>query len=67
MPHKETRRPAYEGEYWLILPPGIALTSRLDVADCQAAMFEWAESFDTKDWDRLSKCIAPTLYVSLRL
>lgn len=39
----------------------------LDVIDCQAALFEWAESFDSKDWDRLSKCIAPTLYVGLYL
>ncbi|KAG6007655.1 hypothetical protein E4U21_005736 [Claviceps maximensis] len=33
---------------------------------CQAALFEWAESYDTKDWDRLSKCIAPTLHVDYR-
>ncbi|KAK1035947.1 hypothetical protein LTR74_018867, partial [Friedmanniomyces endolithicus] len=34
-----------------------------DTVACQAAAFEWAESFDTKDWERLSRCIAPTLYV----
>ncbi|KAG6015408.1 hypothetical protein E4U41_004638 [Claviceps citrina] len=34
---------------------------------CQAALFEWAESYDSKDWDRLSKCIAPTLYIDYRL
>ncbi|KAK3629215.1 hypothetical protein LTR56_005091 [Elasticomyces elasticus] len=33
---------------------------------CQSALFEWAESFDTKDWERLSQCIAPTLYVDYR-
>ena len=38
-----------------------------DVLQCQEALFEWAESFDTKDWDRLGKCIAPTLYVSFRV
>jgi scytalone dehydratase len=32
---------------------------------CQAACFEWADSYDSKDWERLSKCIAPTLRVSL--
>ncbi|KAK4234365.1 Scytalone dehydratase [Achaetomium macrosporum] len=37
-----------------------------DVLGCQAAFFELAESFDTKDWDRLAQCIAPTLYVDYR-
>jgi hypothetical protein len=37
---------------------------RLDVLGCQAACFEWADSYDSKDWERLSKCIAPTLKVS---
>jgi Scytalone dehydratase len=27
------------------------------------ALFEWADSYDAKDWDRLSRCIAPTLRV----
>ena len=29
-------------------------------------MYEWAESFDTKDWNRLAKCLAPTLYLDYR-
>ncbi|KAI3545139.1 scytalone dehydratase [Colletotrichum abscissum] len=37
-----------------------------DVSGCEAALFEWAESYDTKDWDRLAKCIAPTLYIDYR-
>ncbi|KAJ9142408.1 Scytalone dehydratase [Pleurostoma richardsiae] len=37
-----------------------------DVLGCQTALYEWAESYDTKDWDRLSKCIAPTLYIDYR-
>jgi hypothetical protein len=37
----------------------------LDVLGCQAAAFEWAESFDSKDWDRLFKCLAPTLHVGV--
>ncbi|KAK3681345.1 Scytalone dehydratase [Podospora appendiculata] len=37
-----------------------------DIISCQGAIFEWAESFDTKDWDRLAKCIAPTLYIDYR-
>ena len=35
----------------------------IDIFGCQAALFEWAESYDSKDWDRLSKCIAPVLRV----
>jgi scytalone dehydratase len=31
-----------------------------------SAAFEWADSYDTKDWDRLSRCIAPTLRVDYR-
>ncbi|KAK8064119.1 hypothetical protein PG996_008771 [Apiospora saccharicola] len=37
-----------------------------DVIGCQAALFEWAESFDTKDWDRLRSNLAPTLRVDYR-
>ena len=38
-----------------------------DVLGCQAALYEWAESYDTKDWNRLSRCIAPELRVSIIL
>lgn len=31
---------------------------------CEAVLYEWVESYDSKDWDRLGKCIAPTLRVS---
>ncbi|KAF2238269.1 putative scytalone dehydratase [Viridothelium virens] len=37
-----------------------------DILGCQATLYEWAESYDTKDWDRLSKCIAPTLRIDYR-
>jgi len=30
------------------------------------ALFEWADSYDSKNWDRLRKCIAPTLRVDYR-
>lgn len=33
---------------------------------CMAAVFEWAESYDSKDWARLRKCIAPTLRIDYR-
>ncbi len=44
---------------------GYLLTHQKEVLGCQAALYEWAESYDTKDRDRLSKCIAPTLRVGL--
>ena len=37
----------------------------LDVVGCQTAVFEWAESYDTKDWERLAQCVTPTLHVGL--
>ncbi|KAL9092560.1 MAG: hypothetical protein Q9165_004364 [Trypethelium subeluteriae] len=37
-----------------------------EMLGCMAAVFEWADSYDTKDWDRLSKCIAPTLRIDYR-
>ncbi|KAL9610588.1 MAG: hypothetical protein Q9167_004714 [Letrouitia subvulpina] len=37
-----------------------------DILGCQAALYEWAESYDNKDRDRLSKCIAPTLRIDYR-
>ncbi|KAK4106964.1 Scytalone dehydratase [Parathielavia hyrcaniae] len=33
---------------------------------CTEAAFEWADSYDSKDWDRLRACIAPTLRVDYR-
>ncbi|KAI2465938.1 scytalone dehydratase [Annulohypoxylon bovei var. microspora] len=37
-----------------------------DYLGLQACLVEWADSYDTKDWDRLRKCIAPTLRVDYR-
>ncbi|KAI0150994.1 Scytalone dehydratase [Pestalotiopsis sp. NC0098] len=34
-----------------------------ELTGCQAALFEWVESYDTKDFERLRKCIAPTLRI----
>lgn len=33
---------------------------------CMAAVYEWADSYDSKDWERLRKCIAPTLRIDYR-
>ena len=38
-------------------------TDGLDYLGLNAALYEWADSYDSKDWDRLRKCIAPTLRV----
>lgn len=40
------------------------MSTYLDFLGLSAAAFEWADSYDSKDWDRLRKCIAPTLRVS---
>lgn len=37
-----------------------------DLLGLQAAIFEWADSYDSKDWTRLSKCLAPTLRIDYR-
>ncbi|ROW12479.1 hypothetical protein VMCG_00844 [Cytospora schulzeri] len=37
-----------------------------DYLGLNAALFEWADSYDSKDWERLSKCIAPTLRIDYR-
>ena len=37
-----------------------------EIQGCQHAAFEWAESYDSKDWERLRRCIAPTLCVDYR-
>ncbi|KAF4856122.1 Scytalone dehydratase [Colletotrichum siamense] len=34
-----------------------------DYLGLTACLFEWADSYDSKDWDRLRKCIAPELRV----
>lgn len=62
-----TKQPSFEGK-----PNPLSLDremrhlqKRVDILGCQAASFEWVESYDTKDWTRLSKCIAPVLRVRL--
>ncbi|RYP31593.1 hypothetical protein DL767_005702 [Monosporascus sp. MG133] len=37
-----------------------------DFQGIQKALFEWADSYDSKNWDRLRECIAPTLRVDYR-
>ncbi|KAF2090923.1 Scytalone dehydratase [Saccharata proteae CBS 121410] len=38
----------------------------IDFQQIEAVLFEWADSYDSKDWDRLRKCIAPTLRIDYR-
>ncbi|KAK4947052.1 Scytalone dehydratase [Elasticomyces elasticus] len=42
------------------------LISHEDLLGLMSAVFEWADSYDSKDWDRLRKCIAPTMIVDYR-
>jgi len=44
----------------------VKLISCDEMQGCMAAVYEWACSYDTKDWDRLAKCIAPTLRIDYR-
>lgn len=37
-----------------------------DYLGLNAALFEWTESYDSKDWDRLRACIAPTMRIDYR-
>lgn len=37
-----------------------------DYLEIRNLAFEWAESYDTKDWDRLRKCLAPLTRLDFR-
>jgi scytalone dehydratase len=37
-----------------------------DYLEIRNVAFEWAESYDTKDWDRLRKCLAPSSRLDFR-
>ncbi|RAK74425.1 Scytalone dehydratase [Aspergillus fijiensis CBS 313.89] len=37
-----------------------------EITSCQRALFEWADSYDTKDWERLRASVAPTLRIDYR-
>ncbi|KAI6349463.1 succinate dehydrogenase flavoprotein subunit [Pyricularia grisea] len=43
----------------LFIPP-------TDFLGLQTCVYEWADSYDSKDWDRLRKVIAPTLRIDYR-
>ncbi|KAK5991672.1 Scytalone dehydratase PfmaJ [Cladobotryum mycophilum] len=38
----------------------------LDYLDICNVAFEWAESYDTKDWERLRRCLAPSIRLDFR-
>ncbi|KXT07762.1 hypothetical protein AC579_2789 [Pseudocercospora musae] len=44
----------------------VKLITLEEMQGCMAAVYEWADSYDSKDWVRLSKCIAPTLRIDYR-
>ncbi|KAI0115905.1 Scytalone dehydratase-domain-containing protein [Nemania sp. FL0031] len=37
-----------------------------DLMGLQTCLVDWADSYDTKDWNRLRECIAPTLRIDYR-
>jgi len=37
-----------------------------DFLGLNTCLYEWADSYDSKDWARLEKCIAPTLRIDYR-
>lgn len=45
----------------------LCTNSTSDVTSCQRALFEWADSFDTKDWGRLRECLGPAIRVSVTI
>ncbi|KAK5698515.1 Scytalone dehydratase [Elasticomyces elasticus] len=49
----------------MVLEP-VKLVSWEDAQGCMAACYEWAHSYDTKDWAKLKTCIAPTLRIDYR-
>merc|ERR1712169_138214 len=54
---------------WLLLSimaSNDKLISWEDYQGCLTAYFEWAESYDSKDWERLRKCVAPTVRIDYR-
>ncbi|KAH0301824.1 hypothetical protein KCU74_g18479, partial [Aureobasidium melanogenum] len=40
--------------------------SHEEMLGCMAACFNWADSYDTKDWKRLETVIAPELIIDYR-
>ncbi|KAK1072992.1 Scytalone dehydratase [Friedmanniomyces endolithicus] len=49
----------------MVLEP-VKTVSWEDAQGCMAACYEWAHSYDTKDWQKLKTCIAPTLRIDYR-
>jgi scytalone dehydratase len=42
------------------------IRTNIDYLEIRNAAFEWAESYDTKDWDRLRRCLAPSIRLDFR-
>ena len=54
---------SFEGTSPPLKPLPNPLTSSPEYQACSAVLFEWAESYDSKDWARLRTCVAPTLRI----
>jgi scytalone dehydratase len=44
----------------------ILTSTDLDYLDICNLAFEWAQSYDNKDWDRLQRCLAPSIRLDFR-
>ena len=42
------------------------ISTDLDYLDLRSLTFEWADSYDTKDWARLRRCLAPSIRLDFR-
>jgi scytalone dehydratase len=44
----------------------ILISTDLDYVDIRNLAFEWVQSYDNKDWDRLHRCLAPSIRLDFR-
>jgi len=63
MAAEETKMAAEETKMAAKEKQQISFEDYLGITECA---FEWADSYDTKDWERLRKVIAPTLRIDYR-
>lgn len=45
---------------------GMLIRTKLDYLEIGNVAFEWAQSYDTKDWERLQQCLAPSIRLDFR-
>jgi scytalone dehydratase len=48
-----------------LIAPRMLIETNLDYLDVGNVAFEWAQSYGTKDWERLQRCCAPSIRLDL--